>query len=132
MFRSAVSTFRSGECTFRSGERTFRNAEYKPNTVQRYIKTGYYANIYTTVFIHLPLFNRQRLFSTYYSLYEFRYNMLECVPEMKILAKPNYGWLPLDAQRFNSILLNLQSRGLNVWDKDFNRYLHSQKIMILK
>ena len=62
--------------------------------------------------------------------YEFRYNMLECVPEMKILAKPNYGWLPLDAQRFNSILLDLQSRGLNVWDKDFNRYLHSQKIMI--
>ena len=58
--------------------------------------------------------------------------MLECVPEMKILAKPNYGWLPLDAQRFNSILLNLQSRGLNVWDTDFNRYLHSQKIMILK
>ena len=68
MFRSAVSTFRSGECTFRSGERTFRNAEYKPNTVQRYIKTEYYANIYTTIFIHLQLFNRQRLFSTYYSL----------------------------------------------------------------
>ena len=61
MFRSAVSTFRSGECTF-------RNAEYKPNTVQRYIKTEYYANIYTTIFIHLQLFNRQRLFSTYYSL----------------------------------------------------------------
>ena len=36
--------------------------------------------------------------------YKFRYNMLEYVPEMKILAKPNYGWLPLDAQRFNSIL----------------------------
>ena len=68
MFRSAVSMFRSGECTFRSGERTFRNAEYKPNTVQRYIKTEYYANIYTTIFIHLQLFNRQRLFSTYYSL----------------------------------------------------------------
>ena len=68
MFRSAVSTFRSGECTFRSGERTFRNAEYKANTVQRYIKTGYYANIYTTVFIHLPLFNTQRLCSTYCSL----------------------------------------------------------------
>ena len=68
MFRSAVSTFRSGECTFRSGERKFRNADYKPNTVQRYIKTEYYANIYTTIFIHLQLFNRQRLFSTYYSI----------------------------------------------------------------
>ena len=65
MFRSAVSTFRSGGCTFRSGERTFRNAEYKPNTVQRYIKTEYYANIYTTIFIHLQLFNRQRLYSIY-------------------------------------------------------------------
>ena len=62
--------------------------------------------------------------------YEFRYNMLERVPEMKILAKPNYGWLPLDAQRFNSILLDLQSSGLRIWDKDFNRYLHSQKIMV--
>ena len=65
MFRSAVSTFRSGECTFRSGERTFRNAEYKPNTMQRYIKAGYYANIYTTTFIHLQLFNTQRLYSIY-------------------------------------------------------------------
>ena len=62
--------------------------------------------------------------------YEFRYNMLEHVPEMKILAKPNYGWLPLDVQRFNSILLDLQSSGLRIWDKDFNRYLHSQKIII--
>ena len=67
-FRSGERIFRSGERIFRSGERTFRTAEYKPNTVQRYIKTEYYANIYTTVFIHLPLFNRQRLFSTYYSL----------------------------------------------------------------
>ena len=65
MFRSAVSMFRSGECTFRSGERTFRNAEHKPSTVQRYIKTEYYANIYTTIFIHLQLFNRQRLYSIY-------------------------------------------------------------------
>ena len=62
--------------------------------------------------------------------YEFRYNMLECVSEIKILAKPNYGWLPLDAQRFNSILLDMQSSGLRIWDKDFNRYLHSQKIII--
>ena len=53
MFRSAVSTFRSGERAFRSGERTFRSAEHKPNTVQRYIKTRYYANIYPTIFIHL-------------------------------------------------------------------------------
>lgn len=64
------------------------------------------------------------------SRYEFRYNMLEYVPEMKILAKPNYGWLPLDAQRFNSILLDMQSSGLRIWDKDFNRYLHSQKVII--
>ena len=64
------------------------------------------------------------------SRYEFRYNMLEYVPEMKILAKPNYGWQPLDAQRFNSILLDMQSSGLRIWDKDFNRYLHSQKVII--
>ena len=64
------------------------------------------------------------------SRYEFRYNMLEYVPEMKILAKPNYGWLSLDAQRFNSILLDMQSSGLRIWDKDFNRYLHSQKVII--
>ena len=49
-------------------EHTYRNAEYKPNTVQRYIKTGYYANICTTILIHLQLFNRQHLFSNYYSL----------------------------------------------------------------
>ena len=62
--------------------------------------------------------------------YEFRFNMLECVPEMKIQTKSNYGWLPLDSQRFNSILLDLQSSGLKVWDKDFNRFLHSQKVKI--
>ena len=38
--------------------------------------------------------------------------------------------LPLDAQRFNSILLDMQSSGLRIWDKDFNRYLHSQKVII--
>ena len=62
--------------------------------------------------------------------YEFRFNMLECVPEMKIQTKSNYVWLPLDSQRFNSILLDLQSSGLKVWDKDFNRFLHSQKVKI--
>lgn len=62
--------------------------------------------------------------------YEFRYNMLECVSEMKVLAKPNYGWLPLDAQRFNSILIDMQSTGLRIWDKDFNRYLRSMKVTI--
>ena len=62
--------------------------------------------------------------------YAFRYNMLEGVSEMKILAKPNFGWLPLDGQRFNSILLDIQSSGLRVWDKDFNRYLHSMKVTI--
>ena len=68
MFRTAVSTFRSGERIFCIAEHTYRNAEYKPNTVQRYIKTGYYANICTTILIHLQLFNRQHLFSNYYSL----------------------------------------------------------------
>ena len=53
IFRTAERTFRSGERTFRSGERTFRSAEHKPNTLQRYIKTRYYANIYPTIFIHL-------------------------------------------------------------------------------
>lgn len=50
--------------------------------------------------------------------------------EMKIQTKSNYGWLLLDSQRFNSILLDLQSSGLKVWDKDFNRFLHSQKVKI--
>ena len=45
-----------------------------------------------------------------------------------LFNKPNYGWLPLDDKRFNSILLDIQSKGLKVWDKDFNRYLHSTKV----
>ena len=62
------------------------------------------------------------------SKYVFRFNRVENVAEMKILNKPNYGWLPLDDKRFNSILLDIQSKGLKVWDKDFNRYLHSSKV----
>ena len=62
------------------------------------------------------------------SKYVFRFNRVENVAEMKILNKPNYGWLPLDDKRFNSILLDIQSKGLKVWDKDFNRYLHSTKV----
>ena len=62
--------------------------------------------------------------------YDFRYNMVERVSEMRIRNKTNYGWLPLDEQRFNSIMLDLQSSGLRVWDKDFNRYLHSMKVEV--
>ena len=49
MFRSAERIFRSAEHIFRSGEHIFRSAEYKSNIVYSYIKTGYYANIYTNV-----------------------------------------------------------------------------------
>ena len=62
------------------------------------------------------------------SKYVFRFNSVENVAEMKFLNKPNYGWLPLDDKRFNSILLDIQSKGLKVWDKDFNRFLHSHKV----
>ena len=64
------------------------------------------------------------------SRYEFRYNMLERVSEFKILNKANYGWLTLDQQRFNSILLDIQGSGLKIWDKDFNRFLNSMKVNI--
>ena len=62
------------------------------------------------------------------SKYVFRFNRVENVAEMKFLNKPNYGWLPLDDKSFNSILLDIQSKGLKVWDKDFNRFLHSHKV----
>ena len=64
------------------------------------------------------------------SKYIFRFNRVENVAEMKLLNKQNYGWMPLDDKRFNSILLDLQSKGLKVWDKDFNRYLHSTKVSV--
>ena len=62
------------------------------------------------------------------SKYVFRFNRVENVAEMKILNKPNYEWLPLDDKRFNSILLDIQSKGQKVWDKDFNRFLHSSNV----
>ena len=49
IFRSGEHIFRSGEHIFRSAEHIFRSAEYKSNIVYGYIKTGYYANIYTNV-----------------------------------------------------------------------------------
>ena len=64
------------------------------------------------------------------SKYIFRFNRVENVAEMKLLNKQNYGWMPLDDKRFNSILLDLQSKGMRVWDKDFNRYLHSTKVSV--
>ena len=64
------------------------------------------------------------------SKYIFRFNRVENVAEMKLLNKQNYGWMPLDDKRFNSILLDLQSKGLKVWDKDFNQYLHSTKVSV--
>ena len=64
------------------------------------------------------------------SKYIFRFNRVENVAEMKLLNKQNYGWMPLDDKHFNSILLDLQSKGLRVWDKDFNRYLHSTKVSV--
>ena len=60
--------------------------------------------------------------------YDFRFNTLTCVSEWRNRQVGHQGWKRLDDHCFNSLLIDLQSEGMRIWDKDLTRYLRSSKV----
>lgn len=62
--------------------------------------------------------------------YEFRYNTQIGEVEYREHCSFYFRFRPLDKRMQNSVLLDAQSEGIAVWDRDIDRYLHSNRIPI--
>lgn len=62
--------------------------------------------------------------------YEFRYNTQVGEVEYRDRCSFYFRFRPLDKRMQNSILLDAQSEGIAVWDRDVDRYLHSNRVPV--
>ena len=62
--------------------------------------------------------------------YEFRYNTQVGEVEYRDRCSFFFRFRPVDKRIQNSILLDAQSEGISVWDRDIDRYLHSNRISV--
>ena len=62
--------------------------------------------------------------------YEFRYNTQMSEVEYRERCSFYFRFRPLDKRAQNSILLDAQSEGIAVWDRDVDRYLHSNRVPV--
>ena len=62
--------------------------------------------------------------------YEFRYNTQIGQVEYRERCSFYFRFRPLDKRAQNSILLDAQSEGIAVWDRDVDRYLHSNRVSV--
>ena len=60
--------------------------------------------------------------------YDFRMNTIMGYVEYRSKDELFYGWQPVDERAQNTIAMSAQLKGINVWDKDVNRYLKSNMI----
>ena len=62
--------------------------------------------------------------------YEFRYNTQIGEVEYRERFSFRFYFHPIDKRAQNSIMLDAQSEGIGVWDRDIDRYLHSNRVPI--
>lgn len=62
------------------------------------------------------------------SKYSFRMNKVMGYVEYRLKAEPYYPWLPVDDRVQNTMAMEARLAGLDVWDKDVNRYVKSNMI----
>ena len=60
--------------------------------------------------------------------YAFRMNTVMGYVEYRSKEKWHYGWRPVDERVQNSMAMEARMAGLNVWDKDINRYVKSNMV----
>ena len=60
--------------------------------------------------------------------YAFRMNKVMGYVEYRSKAKPYYLWQPVDECAQNTMAMEARLAGINVWDKDVNRYIKSNMI----
>lgn len=62
--------------------------------------------------------------------YEFRHNTQIGEVEYRERCSFYFRFRPLDKRMQNSILLDAQSEGIGIWDRDVDRYLHSNRVPV--
>ena len=62
--------------------------------------------------------------------YVFRMNKVMGYVEYRSKEKWHYGWQPVDERMQNSMAMEARLAGLNVWDKDINRFLKSNRVQL--
>ena len=60
--------------------------------------------------------------------YAFRMNKVMGYVEYRSKAKPYYLWQPVDEHAQNTMAMEARLAGINIWDKDVNRYIKSNMI----
>ena len=60
--------------------------------------------------------------------YAFRQNTVMGYPEFRSKEKWHLGWQPVDERVQNSLAMEARLGGLDVWDRDINRYLKSNMV----
>ena len=60
--------------------------------------------------------------------YAFRMNTVMGYPEYRSKEKWHIGWQPVDERAHNSLAMEARLAGLDVWDRDVRRYVHSTRI----
>ena len=62
------------------------------------------------------------------SRYEFRFNTVMGYTEYRPKGRYTLSWRPVDERVKNRMAIDIRSAGLDIWDKDINRYIMSDKI----
>ncbi len=60
--------------------------------------------------------------------YELRFNMMTHCPECRERSSFCFEFTPVDERKLNSIVLNAKAEGLNPWDRDVHRFVHSDRV----
>ena len=63
--------------------------------------------------------------------YALRYNVVLDAVEYCQDLKLHTSWRTLDLRAFNSIVENAREEGIDLWDRDLNRYLHSDRVRLV-
>ncbi len=93
------------------------------------------SNVYTIEhgFGDMPLCNKVqaqsvRLDEFMRRRYELRYNLMTNSPECRERNSFCFEFVPVDARKLNSIVLNAQHEGIDLWNRDVERYVKSDRI----
>ena len=70
----------------------------------------------------------RQLISLLEEKYAFRMNRVMGYVEYRLKEKPYYPWQPVDERAQNTLAMEARLAGLNVWDRDVNRYVKSNMV----
>lgn len=57
--------------------------------------------------------------------YSFRFNLLTETTEIRAANATGQPYLPIDNRRMNGLCIDARKAGINCWDRDINRFIHS-------